>query len=90
MSPELLITPSVAGCWWVSLSKVLLLNSWVLGGTSSAGFLSKKLTGFKLTLIISHGITGKSSMRGTCESCVSMRRRVMLSLANWPDEDLHG
>ena len=31
-----------------------------------AGLRVKKLTGLKLTLRISTGITGKSSMRGTC------------------------
>lgn len=30
-----------------------------------AGLRAKKLTGLKLTLRISQGITGKSSMRGT-------------------------
>jgi hypothetical protein len=30
-----------------------------------AGFFVKKLTGLKLTLSTSQGITGKSSMRGT-------------------------
>ena len=32
-----------------------------------AGLRAKKLTGLKLTLRISQGITGKSSMRGTWE-----------------------
>lgn len=44
----------------------LLLKSCVLGGTSNAGFFSKKFTGLRATLMTSQGMTGKSSMRGIC------------------------
>ncbi|KAJ0109372.1 Copper amine oxidase 1 [Diaporthe amygdali] len=40
----------------------------VLGGTSRAGFLVKKPSGFSITLILSDGITGKSSGLGLCVS----------------------
>lgn len=42
----------------------LRLKSCVLGGTSNAGFFSKKFTGLRATLMTSQGMTGKSSMRG--------------------------
>lgn len=44
----------------------LRLKSCVLGGTSNAGFFSKKFTGLRATLMTSQGMTGKSSMRGIC------------------------
>jgi len=62
--PSFVTVPSTDACLCASLRSVLLLNSCVLGGTSMAGFLSKKLTGFIATRMISQGMTGKSSMRG--------------------------
>lgn len=55
--------PTVASCvgWWCrSLTNTLLLKLCSLGGTSKAGFLSKKLTGLRWIFNISHGMTGKS------------------------------
>jgi hypothetical protein len=44
-------------------SLLALLTS---GSRSIAGLPSKKLSGFRVNPVISHGITGKSSGRGTC------------------------
>lgn len=47
-------------------TSTLRLSSWLLTLTSSAGFISKKSTGFNETTNFSTGITGQSSVRGLC------------------------